>query len=79
MDNTRNKKETVNHPDHYNHGTYECIDVMVDVFGEKAVIDFCHLNAFKYIWRADKKNGIEDLNKAAWYLNKEAELLNLEI
>ena len=79
MDNTRNKKEAVNHPEHYNFGSYECIDVMVDVYGEDAVADFCHLNAFKYIWRAGKKNGIEDLKKAVWYLNKEIELLNPEI
>jgi len=31
-------------------------------------------NAVKYIWRADLKNddgGIEDLNKAAWYISRE--------
>lgn len=77
MDNTRDKKEAVNHPYHYNYGTYECIDVMVDVFGEDAVRNFCHLNAFKYVWRANKKNGVEDLKKAIWYLNKEIELTKL--
>ena len=33
---------------------------------------FCLGNAVKYIWRADLKNdAIEDLEKAAWYLNQE--------
>jgi hypothetical protein len=30
-------------------------------------------NAMKYIWRADLKNGVEDLKKAIWYLNREVE------
>jgi hypothetical protein len=28
-------------------------------------------NATKYIWRADLKNGIEDLQKAKWYIERE--------
>lgn len=31
-------------------------------------------NAMKYIWRADMKNGIEDLEKASWYLAREIAL-----
>ena len=57
----------VNHQKHYD-GKYECIEVMRDVFGEDAVKSFCILNAFKYIWRHNKKNGTEDLKKAKWYL-----------
>ena len=59
-----------NHPVHYNSGKYECIDVMRDVFGEEAVDNFCLLNAFKYIWRAGRKNGKEDIQKAIWYLTQ---------
>ena len=66
-------KEMVNHPDHYI-SKYECIDVMEEVFGSQAVKDFCICNAFKYLWRYKKKNGIEDLKKARWYLDKEIEL-----
>ena len=62
----------VNHPSHYT-GKYECIDVMRDVFGDEATNDFCLCNAFKYIWRARKKNGLEDVKKAVWYLNKYVE------
>jgi chromosome segregation ATPase len=61
--------DNVNHPSHYT-GKYECIDVMQDVFGDEATNDFCLCNAFKYIWRARKKNGLEDVKKAVWYLNK---------
>lgn len=64
-----NTRDNVNHPSHYT-GRYECIDVMQDVFGDEATNDFCLCNAFKYIWRARKKNGLEDVKKAVWYLNK---------
>ena len=61
--------EQVNHPSHYKTGKYECIEVMHEVFGEEAVKQFCRLNAFKYLWRSDRKNGEEDLKKAKWYLD----------
>lgn len=66
--------ENVNHPAHYNNGSIECIDAMVSAFGDDAVMRFCKINAFKYIWRADHKNGAEDIKKAVWYLNKYVEL-----
>lgn len=28
-------------------------------------------NAIKYLWRCDLKNGLEDLKKAAWYIQDE--------
>ena len=59
-------KEKVNHPDHYNIGQYEVVDVIDDAgFGE----GFCLGNALKYILRAKhKENYVEDLKKAKWYL-----------
>ena len=66
--------EEINHPDRYAGGKFECIDVMQDVFGADTVKHFCILNAFKYIWRSEKKNGVEDIKKAVWYLNKYIEL-----
>ena len=69
----------VNHPSHYNQGKFECIDVMIETFGEQAVKDFCLLNAFKYVWRTNEKNGIEDAKKAIWYLNKLVDLEELEV
>ena len=59
-------KETVNHPDHYNSGEYEAIEVIRDAgLGE----GFCLGNVLKYILRAKhKENYIEDIKKAHWYL-----------
>ena len=48
----------------------ECIDVMEIAFGSEAVAHFCLLNAFKYVWRHKHKNGLEDLEKAVWYLDR---------
>ena len=66
--------DSVNHPKHYTNGVYECIDVMVDVYGKEAVKTFCLLNAFKYLWRTNNKNGSEDVQKGNWYLEKYLEL-----
>ena len=64
----------VNHPAHYNQGSIECIDAMVSAFGKEAVSYFCLCNVFKYIWRARDKNGLEDIDKAIWYIEKYKEL-----
>lgn len=66
--------EMVNHPAHYNDGRIECIDAMIDAFGNNEVMSFCKINSFKYIWRAEHKGGVKDIEKAAWYLNKYIEL-----
>lgn len=65
-------KDVVNHPDHYKSATgLETIDVIEaftnDLIGLEAV---CTANAIKYICRWKKKNGVEDLRKAQWYINK---------
>jgi hypothetical protein len=63
--------EKVNHPSHYqSKNGLEVIDVMAaftaDLTGIEAVDTS---NVIKYICRWKKKNGIEDLKKAAWYLD----------
>lgn len=68
------ESSSVNHPSHYNKGKYECLEVMIDVFGKEAVQTFCLLNAFKYVWRSKQKNGMEDIQKANFYLKKYEEL-----
>ncbi len=68
------EEDVVNHPAHYENDKYQCIDVMEDIYGTEAVMNFCMCNAFKYIWRFQKKNGIEDIQKAQWYMNKYQEL-----
>ncbi len=67
------KQEHVDHPAHYQ-GKNECIDVMLAMFGVEAVKHFCMCNAYKYRFRADKKNGAEDISKAEWYESKLIEL-----
>lgn len=62
--------DNVNRPAHYVVGKYECIDVMTEIFGAEAVKVFCQLNAFKYCWRMNRKNGVEDAEKAVRYLNR---------
>lgn len=61
--------DNVNHPAHYETGKFECIDVMVETQGVEATQNFCVCNALKYVYRHKKKNGMEDLQKAIWYLN----------
>ena len=67
------KTNAVNHPNHYQ-GKNECIDVMIAMFGVEAVKHFCMCNAYKYRFRADKKNGAENIAKAEWYESKLIEL-----
>lgn len=63
--------DNVNHPHHYEGSTsIECIEAMVVAFGKEATYHFCKGNAFKYVWRHKNKNGIEDLNKAQWYIDR---------
>ncbi len=61
--------KNVDHPEHYKSESFECIDVMEEVFGWKAVERFCICNAFKYLYRHESKGGTEDLLKARWYLD----------
>lgn len=67
------QKDNVN-PSHYKAGKYECINVMIAIFGKEAVKIFCILNAFKYIFRFKNKNGLEDIKKSRWYIDKYIEL-----
>lgn len=67
--------DVVNHPSHYcQEGAMECIDEMIAVFGEEAVMNFCLCNVWKYRKRAVFKNGEEDLKKSDWYMKKYLEL-----
>lgn len=60
-------KERINHPEHYNSGRFEAIDI-IDSAGHAE--GFCLGNALKYLMRArHKENYIEDLKKARWYLD----------
>lgn len=60
------KYDPVQKPIHYNKhpSGIECIQITEHM-------GFCIGNAMKYLWRADLKGGIEDLNKAIWYIQRE--------
>lgn len=64
-------KNNVEHPQHYTNGKYECINVIEDVTKDLTGLEaVCTANVIKYMWRWKLKNGVEDLKKARWYLNK---------
>ena len=60
--------DPINSPNHYtaHPSGVECVEVAEHM-------NFCLGNAVKYIWRADLKHsdGIEDLRKARWYIERE--------
>jgi len=57
--------DNVNHPSHYNAGSLEVIDAI-----EGLQLNFHAGNVVKYVARYKHKGGVEDLKKAAWYLNR---------
>ena len=64
------KNNAVSSPSWYNwHPEIECKDVCKH-------FNWCRGNSIKYLWRAGKKNKdkeIEDLKKAAFFINEEIE------
>ena len=66
---TMEEKDMVNSPLHYNKAGIETIDAL-----EAMLVDgfdfYLQGNIVKYLWRFRYKNGVEDLRKAQWYLNK---------
>lgn len=66
--------DMVNHPPHYNKGKFEVIDVLEDKLGKEGFEKYCIGNSLKYLMRYEhKENPLQDLEKAAWYLNKAIE------
>ena len=59
--------DKVNHPEHYNQGTIECIDAIEAMLSYEEFVGYLRGNSLKYRWRFRYKNGIEDLRKAEWY------------
>lgn len=60
----------VDHPSHYNQGGKETIEILKDFLTESEFKGFLKGNVIKYMHRYYFKNGLEDLDKAQWYLNK---------
>lgn len=65
------KSSVVHHPAHYTAGKVECIDAIeAATSGLEGIQAVCTGNVIKYVWRFSRKNGVEDLRKARWYLDK---------
>lgn len=71
MANLENAKvDMVNHPKHYTTGKIEVIRIMEDQLTDEEYRGYIKGQVIKYITRERYKNGLEDLKKAAWYLNR---------
>lgn len=67
--NKDDKPDMVNHPPHYqSESGIEVIDIIDEFVDDPA--SYYKGNIIKYILRYEKKGGVEDLEKARWYLNK---------
>lgn len=66
-----NKPDMVSHPKHYTQGGIECIDALkAATVGKRGIEAVCVANVIKYLWRYEEKNGIEDVAKAKWYIER---------
>ena len=63
--------DMVEHPRHYTQGGIECIDALkAATVGKRGIEAVCVANVIKYLWRYEKKNGIEDIRKAKFYIER---------
>ena len=69
--------DNVNRPPLYNQAGIECITAIQAATGDGFEY-YLQGNIMKYLWRYRYKNGIEDLKKAQWYLNKLIEVTNAD-
>jgi hypothetical protein len=69
----------VNSPAHYGNGSIECIEYIEDFLTTEEYIGYLRGNIAKYLHRFRYKNGIEDLRKAEWYLNRLSEVMEVQL
>jgi len=67
--------DNVNNPAHYGTGNIECIDYIEDFLTREEFIGYLRGNIAKYMHRWRYKNGLEDLEKSQWYLNRLIEVV----
>ena len=61
----------VTRPLHYNQNGIECIEAIEAMMcGIDKPHGYHAGNVLKYLWRFEYKNGLEDLQKAKWYLER---------
>jgi len=63
-------KDNVNNPSHYGQGKIEAIEYISDFLTKEEYQGYLRGNIAKYLHRFPYKNGIEDLKKARWYLER---------
>ena len=68
-------QDMVNSPEHYKQFSREVIDTMHGMSTPEEFKGYLKLNAVKYLSRYQGKNGVEDLDKAIWYVTKLKEVL----
>lgn len=69
--------DNVNHPAHYkSQSGIEVIDIIDEFVDDPA--SYYKGNIIKYVLRYEKKGGVEDLEKARWYLNRLIECESLK-
>lgn len=73
------KDLNVVHPKHYNTGKIEVIRIIEDQLTDEEYRGYIKGQVLKYITRERHKNGLEDLKKAAWYLNRLIKKLEREV
>ena len=61
--------DAVNNPTHYQ-GEIECIECIKASMTYEEFKGYLRGNVFKYLWRYNRKNGLQDLQKSQWYLNR---------
>tara|TARA_R100001086_G_scaffold212573_1_gene128486 strand:- start:248 stop:565 length:318 start_codon:yes stop_codon:yes gene_type:complete len=61
--------DMVNSPPHYNQAGVECIEA-IRAATDEGYEYYLQGNIIKYLWRYRYKNGVQDLEKARWYLDK---------
>ena len=62
--------DLVNSPSHYASGGLECIDAIEASMSAEEFQGYCKGNLIKYVWRYRDKGGVQDLQKANWYLDR---------
>jgi len=63
------EKDAIN-PNHYKTGDVEAIEAIKASMTQEAFLGYLKGNVLKYVWRFEKKNRLEDLKKANWYLTR---------
>ena len=78
MFNGTTHEDMVNHPPHYNQGGIETIEAIKAALGD-GFSAYLTGNILKYLWRYKHKNGVEDIKKAQFYLNRLVKELDTEV